>query len=51
MSRPDIQYFDSDGTWVKPPGAVRADIVLQAGGGGAVTELARSARAGVRTVS
>src|ERR1017187_10540007 len=37
MSRPDIQYFAEDGTWVKPPGAVRADIVLQAGGGGAVT--------------
>lgn len=37
MSKPDIQYFAADGTWVKPPGAVRADIVLQAGGGGAVT--------------
>lgn len=34
MSKPDIQYFDSDGTWTKPPGAVRADVVLQAGGGG-----------------
>jgi hypothetical protein len=37
MTRPDIQYFDSDGTWVKPLGAIRSDIVLQAGGsGGAV---------------
>jgi hypothetical protein len=40
MSKPDIQYFAEDGTWVKPPGAVRADIVLQAGGGaGLVTAL------------
>jgi hypothetical protein len=37
MSKPDIQYFAEDGTWVKPPGAVRADIVLQAGDAGAVT--------------
>lgn len=37
MSTPDIQYFAEDGTWVKPAGAVRADIVLQAGGNGAVT--------------
>jgi hypothetical protein len=33
--RPDMQYFDQDGTWVKPSGAIRADVVLQAGGGGA----------------
>lgn len=32
--RPDLQYFSEDGTWVKPPGAVRCDIVLQAAGGG-----------------
>ena len=32
MSRPDLQYFEEDGTWVKPPGAVRVDIVLKAGG-------------------
>lgn len=32
--RPDVQYFEEDGTWVKPPGAVRADIVLQGAGGG-----------------
>ena len=38
MSAPDIQYFGSDGTWTKPPGAVRADVVIQgAGGGGAIT--------------
>ena len=34
MSKPDIQYFAEDGTWVKPPGAVRADVVLQSAGGG-----------------
>lgn len=33
--KPDLQYFEADGTWVKPPGAVRSDIVLQGGGGGA----------------
>ena len=32
---PDIQYFAESGTWIKPYGAVRADIVLQGGGGGA----------------
>jgi hypothetical protein len=35
--KPDIRYFAEDGAWVKPSGAVRVDIVLQAGGGGAVT--------------
>jgi hypothetical protein len=34
-AKPDMQYFGRSGTWVKPPGAVRADIVLQGGGGGA----------------
>jgi hypothetical protein len=32
--RPDFQYFEEDGIWVKPPGAVRADIVLQGAGQG-----------------
>ena len=35
MSKPDIQYFDRSGTWTKPAGAVRADVVLQCSGGGA----------------
>jgi hypothetical protein len=46
MSRPDIQYFASSGTWVKPPGAVRADIVLQAAGGGVSTVIAEAAVTG-----
>jgi hypothetical protein len=32
--KPDIQYFAEDGTWVKPAGATRVDIVLQGGQGG-----------------
>jgi hypothetical protein len=28
---PDIKYFGESGTWVKPAGAVRVDIVLQGG--------------------
>jgi hypothetical protein len=31
---PEIQYFGESGTWVKPAGAVRVDIVLQGGRGG-----------------
>jgi hypothetical protein len=31
---PDIQRFDRDGTWVKPPGAVRVEVTLKGGDGG-----------------
>jgi len=31
MSKPDIQYFTEDGTWVKPPGAKRVTVVLKGG--------------------
>lgn len=34
MSGPDIQRFDSDGTWVKPPGAVRLAMSLKGGTSG-----------------
>lgn len=34
MSNPDIQYFPVSGTWVKPSGAVRVDVVLRGGDGG-----------------
>ena len=37
MSRPDIQYFAEGGTWVKPPGAVRVDVIVQGGQAGAST--------------
>lgn len=30
---PDIRYFPGSGTWVKPEGAVRVDIVLKGGEG------------------
>ena len=33
MSKPDIQYFNRDGIWHKPAGAVRVDIVLKGGDG------------------
>ena len=45
--RPDIQYFAGDGTWVKPPGAVRADVVLQAAGGGTSSVIADGLQGGV----
>jgi hypothetical protein len=31
---PDIQYFPASGTWVKPEGAIRSDVVLCASGAG-----------------
>jgi len=31
VSKPDIQYFTEDGTWVKPPGAKRVTVVLKGG--------------------
>jgi hypothetical protein len=40
VSNPDIQYFPVSGTWTKPPGAVRVDIVLQGGQGGKATPAA-----------
>jgi hypothetical protein len=33
---PDIQYFAESGTWVKPEGAVRVDIMLRGADGGAI---------------
>ena len=34
MTKPDLQYFDDDGTWVKPPGAARVTVVLKGGDDG-----------------
>jgi hypothetical protein len=34
VSEPDIQRFDRDGIWRKPPGAVSVDIYLKGGDGG-----------------
>lgn len=33
MSTPDIQRFDSDGIWRKPPGAVRIEVSVKGGTG------------------
>ncbi len=42
MSNPDIQFFAVSGMWVKPPGAVRVDIVLAGGDGGNLTYAANT---------
>ncbi len=34
MSKPDIQRFDRDSIWRKPPGAVRVDVTLKGGDAG-----------------
>jgi hypothetical protein len=47
VSRPDIQYFAEDGTWVKPAGAERVDVMLQAGGGGAAHVMGDGLQGGV----
>jgi hypothetical protein len=46
--RPDIQYFEESGTWVKPEGAVRVDVVLQGGTGGGAGEVFTYASLGRR---
>ena len=33
MTKPDVQHFTEDGTWVKPPGAVRVDVTIKGGDG------------------
>ena len=45
---PDIQYFDRDGTWEKPPGAVRTDVILRSGRGGAIDFEPIDTDAGIR---
>jgi hypothetical protein len=37
MSTPDIQYFGSDGTWIKPSRAARVDVIVQGGQAGTST--------------
>jgi hypothetical protein len=44
VSTPDIQYFGSDGTWIKPSRAARVDVIVQGGQAGTST-LAGSAPA------
>jgi hypothetical protein len=46
MSDPDIQYFAQSGTWIKPPGAVRVDYLIRAGGGGGSVGIGEIGHAG-----
>jgi hypothetical protein len=48
VSRPDIQYFAQDGTWVRPPGAVQVDYLVRAGGGGGSVGIGAAGRDGGR---
>lgn len=45
----DVQHFTEDGTWVKPPGAVRVEVTLKGGDGGASTAYVRGGRYGGAT--
>ena len=44
--RIDVQYFAESGTWVRPPGAVRVDYLICAGGGGGSIGFGEMGRAG-----
>ena len=44
--RIDVQYFAESGTWVRPPGAVRVDYLICAGGGGGSVGIGEIGRAG-----
>lgn len=38
MSKPDIQYFDHDDTWVRPERAAAIDVLVVAGGAGGTAD-------------